>query len=250
MKKYMDRLGMTVVHFADGDAGGDGGGSGDGGAGETHWAGDLSKDATYDSITKNYKSQKDQLVGHIELAKKIGTMSGIPDDKSSDEDWDNFTAKTRPRNVGEYKDVAPEGLPEDVFDENMAGVMKQAAHDAGIPTRLFSKLWGTYWDSVGAQTKALDEKAAEIRTADEKIVRAKWGVDTEANTKMAQSAFEKTGVAEFLISNGMNTHPGMLVLGHHAAIQLEEMAPAGGGGKDGEGKDIPWHGGYEEVKDK
>ena len=228
----------------------EGEGEGDGGGGEDHWAGDLSKDTAYDSITKNYKTQQDQLNGHIELAKKIGTMSGIPDDKSSDEDWDNFTAKTRPRNVGEYKDVAPEGLPEGIFDDDMAGVMKQAAHDAGIPTRQFTQQWNKYWEVIGAQTKALDEKATEIRTADEKTVRASWGVDTDKNTKMAQSAFEKTGVAEFLIGNGMNTHPGMLVLGHHAAIQLEEMAAAGGGGKDGGGKDEPWHGGYQEVKDK
>lgn len=228
----------------------EGDGDGDGGGGEDHWAGDLSKDTAYDSITKNYKTQEEQFKGHMEAVKKMGTMSGVPDDKSSDEDWDNFTAKTRPRNVGEYKDVAPEGLPEDVYDEDMAGVMKQAAHDAGIPTRLFSKLWGTYWDSVGEQVKGLDEKATEIRTADEKTVRASWGVDYDKNTKMAQSAFEKTGLAELLIGNGMNTHPGMLVLGHHAAIQLEEMAPSGGGDKGGEAKDVPWHGGYQEVKDK
>lgn len=243
MKDWMNRSGMTVVHFADGDGGDAGGG------GEEHWAGDLSKDTAYDSLTKNYKTQEEQFKGHMEAVRKMGTMSGIPNDKSSDDDWDSFTAKTRPRNVGDYKDVTPEGLPEGVYDEGMAGVMKQAAHDAGIPTRQFTQQWNKYWEVVGAQTKDLDEKAADIRTADEKTVRSSWGVDYEKNTKLAASAFEKTGVAEFLIANGMNTHPGMLVLGHHAAIQLGEMEAAGGGGKGSEGKDIPWHGGYPEVKD-
>ena len=245
MKDWMNRSGMTVVHFAEGDAGSEGEA---GGGGEDHFAG---KDAGVVSFADNkgWKSGAEAVVGYQELEKKIGTMSGVPNDKSSDEDWDNFTAKTRPRNVAEYKDVPPEGLPEGIFDESMAGVMKQAAHDAGIPTRQFTQQWDKYWETIGAQTKALDEKAAEIRTADEKTVRASWGVDYETNTKMANSAFEKTGVAEFLIGNGMNTHPGMLVLGHHAAIQLEEMAAAGGGGKDGEGKDIPWHRDYQEVRD-
>jgi len=245
MKLFKHPL-WPMLRYAKFEGEGDGDG---GGGGEPHFAGE-DADTVGFADTKGWKSGADAVKGYRELEGKIGTMSSIPNDKSSDEDWDSFTTKTRPRNVGEYKDAPPEGLPEGVYDENIASMMKQAAHDAGIPTRQFTQQWNKYWEVIGAQTKALDEKAAEIRAADDKTVRATWLADTEKNTKMAQSAFEKTGVAEFLIANGMNTHPGMLVLGHHASIQLEEMAAAGGGGKEGEGKDVPWHGNYQEVKDK
>jgi hypothetical protein len=157
-----------------------------------HWAGD-DKDLTAFADTKGWKDGATALTAYRELEKKMGSMAPIPGADASDEDYEKFAAKLRGRNVGEYADVAPEGLPEDVYDEGLATSMKNAALEAGIPPRMFSKVWGAYWKAVGEQVADLDKKATEVRTEDEKTMRVKWGTDYDSNLALAGRAMEKTG---------------------------------------------------------
>lgn len=214
--------------------------------GTEHWAGEDADLQQY-ADTKGFKGASDALVAYKELETKQGSMVTIPKGDADDEVWEKFTGKLRPRNADAYADKPPEGLPEDTYDETLAAVMKQAAHEAGIPPRSFSKLWGKYWDAVGSQLKELDTKAKEIKDADEKTLRDKWKGDYDANIKISDESMEKNGAMELLKQFGLDTHPVMRHVFHQLALASAEMQPAGGGSEDETGEK-PWHGGYPELK--
>jgi len=233
------------------DAGGGGGGD-DNDTHDTpaakpsaHWVGE-DKDLQGYVDKKGYKDPASVTSAYRELEKKFGGMTTVPDAKATDDDWEKFAGKLRPRNVGEYADVAPEGLPEDIYDENLSTAMKQAAFDIGIPPKMFSRLWGQYWQSVGDQVKGLDNKATEIKTQDEKTMRVKWGNDYDANTKLADRTLEKTGLKDLFKQFGIDSHPLVLSVFHHLSQHMEEMQPPGA--KGGEPEDKPqWFTDYKGV---
>jgi hypothetical protein len=198
-----------------------------------HWAGE-DKDLQSFAETKGFKDGATALTAYRELEKLQGKMVTLPGEDATDDDWDKFTGKLRPRNVGAYADQAPEGLPEGTYDEGIAAVMKQAAHDAGIPPKLFSKLWGKYWETVGGQLADLDTKAAQMRTDDEKTQREAWGTEFDKNLMVAERAMEKTGAKELLMSFGIDTHPVMRNVFHQLGLTLEESQPPTPGGGDSE----------------
>ncbi len=186
-------------------------------------------DATKELVaTKGFKGAGDVINGYRELETKLGTMSSIPDAASSDEDWGKFSDKLRPKDVSSYADVAPEGLPEGTFSENMAKEMKAMAHEAGIPPKLFSKLWGKYWEISGAQIKSFDEKAAEIKTNDSKALRELWKADHDKNDALATRALDKSGVGTVLKDFGLENNPKVREAFKNLANLTEEVITKGG----------------------
>ena len=178
--------------------------------------------------TKGFKGAGDVINGYRELETKLGTMSSIPDAASSDEDWGKFGDKLRPKDVSSYADVAPEGLPEGAFDENMAKAMKDMALEAGIPPRFFTKQWNKFWEMTGAQIKTLDEKAAEIKTNDSKALRELWKGDHDKNDALAERALTKSGVGEVLKEFGILGHPKIRDAFKNLASLTEEAITKGG----------------------
>ena len=196
-----------------------------------HWAGE-DKDLQAYVDKKGIKDAGAAMKVYRDMETKMGTMVGLPGEDATDEDWDKFASKLRPRNVAAYADAAPKGIPEDVYDEGMAAVMKQAAYDIGIPPKLFSSLWSRYWLAVGSQVKDLDDKAAEIKADDEKTMRVAWKKDYDANVELANRAMEKTGLKELFTSLGIASHPLVQTAFHHFSESLEEFKPPDGkGGK-------------------
>ena len=258
----------------EGDGGGDGGDGGGGGEG-SHWAGsDVAlqtwasdngfKDAASvakahrDLTSKHWAGDDKDLQAYVDkkglkdaasmtkvyrdMETKMGTMVGLPADDANDVAYEKFASKLRGRNVGEYGGVAPEGLPDGVFDEGLAGAMSQGAFDIGLPSKMYKQLESIFWKAQGAQIAELDAKAAEIKAADEKTMRAAWpGGDYAANTALADRAMEKTGLKDLFTQLGIATHPAVQVALHQMSQYLEEMKPPDSkGGDDSGGEEGAW----------
>jgi len=278
---------MASWRFADGADGTDGADGADGGGGGkvSHWAGDdvalktwaddkgfkdaaSAAKAYKESSSKHWVGDDKDLQAYVDkkglkdagsvtkiyqdLEKKMGAMIGLPSEDANDVAYEKFAGKLRGRNVGEYAAALPEGLPEDVFDENLAGAIRQGAFDIGIPPKMYKQMEGLYWKAVGAQVKELDEKASEIKGEDEKTMRVKWGSDYDKNMELSGRAMEKTGVKDILKSVGLDTHPVIRMAFHQMSENLEEMSPPDSKGvSDGSGEsEGAWYTDYPEVKRK
>jgi hypothetical protein len=199
---------------------------------------------------KGYKDAASVATAYREMEKKQGTMVSIPDGKASDEDYEKFAAKVRPRNAGEYNISPPDGLPEDVYDSAFAERIAAKALARGIPKRMFDGLFQDYLSEIGADITQLDAKAAEVKAEDEKTMRLKWGTEYDANIALADRALEKTNLKELFSQFGIATHPLVQVAFQQMAGYLEEMKPPDGKGGAPGGEEDQWFTEYEGVGPK
>lgn len=113
----------------------------------------------------------------------------VPTDKSSQADRDAFyQALGRPKTVAEYGFERPDGLPEALWDNDLAAEITEKGWEAGLTRRQMDVLKEVY---VGYEQRLATAVAAE-KEATEKALRQEWGDKYDANVERAKAFLAKT----------------------------------------------------------
>lgn len=214
---------------------GETGGVQDAGAGESGADSGSVTPTWRDSIADEYKENeafKDVedinalLKNHLDLKKSNEELAGkIP---------------VVPETADGYALEIPPGVPE---DKTFVGLMKDAAHKAGMGQEQFKVMADHY---IAIQKAALDY----IATEQEKGINAlkvEWGTKYDANTTVAQQAFKKFAPTEdeanYLKTTGLDKDPVLIRIFHRVGSAVsEDYLPGGDGGIADSGVQRDQHG--------
>lgn len=144
--------------------------------------------ANNSNFTK-YNNVKDFMAGHESLVKHLGNAVSIPNETSTQDDWNAFYDKLgRPASAAEYKfqDKLPEGLEiDDQLDKNY----RDLAYQIGLNNTQAQKLREFYNTAVeaayNANQKEVQTHLSKIHDANVREIKQMWGGDYQAKTKIA-----------------------------------------------------------------
>lgn len=136
-----------------------------------------------------YNSVKDFMAGHDSLVSHLGNSISIPNETSTQDDWNSFYDKLgRPATAADYKfqDDLPDGLEiDDQLDKNY----RDLAYQIGLNNTQAQKLRAFYNTAVAAAHEANQKQVqtylAETHDANVREIKQMWGGDYQAKTKIA-----------------------------------------------------------------
>lgn len=133
------------------------------------------------SIYNNIKDVKGafSIIGN--QAKLVGRKNTIPDDKSSEGDWNTFyEAWGRPKTVDDYK-LEPDEFTKDYFDEESMKGIKDSYHKAGLNQKQAEIMWQNELARAQRLNKYIkDSTEMETRKANAMIDES-WGIARKEN---------------------------------------------------------------------
>ncbi len=147
------------------------------------------------------------------------TLLRLPKDEAAPEWADVWTKLGRPEKPDGY---TFEGI------EDMPGLdgFRQAAHEAGLPTKAAQKLAGWY-----AQHQ--DQQREQMRASTEQALRQEWGAAYEERIHSAKKLVEQVGgkeMIDFVERSGFGNHPTVIKMLAKLAGQVAEPGALKGGG--------------------
>lgn len=138
-----------------------------------------------------YSTVKAFAEGHEALLTKLGTSVTIPNENSTQEQWDAFYTKLgRPESADKYEfeDKLPEGLE---IDEKLDGDYRALAYKIGLTASQAQELRAFYNGAVEtaylANQKAVQTSLAETHDKNVAAIKEMWGGDYKAKTKIAMN---------------------------------------------------------------
>jgi hypothetical protein len=215
--------------------GGAGGTTGDGGQKPDEgplqpWLGQGSDDQKRNEYLGGFKSIPEANKAHLELYEKSKVTVKIPDSTSSEEELAAFRKANGVPDKPEGYELAIPDLPEGMqVDTETAKWFKEISHKLGLNKHQANTL---YAEESKRRVNAYNLAKGNIDKGIEGV-KAKWGVDYEANLVIANRAVSKfggEGFPEFLKVSGLGNNPTMLefCLKVGKAIS-EDTTPAGVG---------------------
>lgn len=136
-----------------------------------------------------YNNVKDFMAGHESLVSHLGNSISIPNETSTQDDWNSFYDKLgRPASPADYKfeDKLPEGL---TIDEGLDKSYRTLAHEIGLTGTQAQKLRAFYNSAVEAaylgNQKEVQTRLAEAHGNNVREIKQMWGGDYQAKTKIA-----------------------------------------------------------------
>lgn len=155
---------------------------------------DFLKDYPQYANNKNftkYNNVKDFMAGHESLVSHLGNSISIPNDYSSQDDWNSFYDKLgRPATAADYKfqDNLPDGLE---IDDQLDKGYRDLAYQIGLNNTQAQKLRDFYNTAVEAaytaNQKEVQTRLSEIHDANVREIKQMWGGDYQAKTKIAMN---------------------------------------------------------------
>ena len=205
------------------------------------------------AATAQRKATQDE----AKYAEKYKGMVRVPDENTRSEDVAAFrTATGVPDSKDGYELSVPDGDDKAGF-EAIAGVIRPAAHEAGVPGKALSGIWSKVVAVIQAQNKTLEDKGLELIQTDEKTLKDKYKEKYPEFMKAGADALAKfTGgkaVLDLLTNYGIQNHPAIReLLGTEIApLVLEGVTVGGAGGpQGGEGDGWPLTYKYDPISGK
>ncbi len=127
---------------------------------------------------------------HVNLQSLIGRKGIIPPgDNASPAELDRYHAALgRPEAPADYGFAPPDGLPDGVYDQALAGAFAEAAHRAGLSDRQAHALHDWFVERARAGLAGRGEAAAGNARAAESELRREWGGDYDRKMEEARRA--------------------------------------------------------------
>lgn len=146
----------------------------------------------FDTPDKFYKAFTDSQTA---ARAKTEGMLKPPDDETSEaekEAWDAAVAKARgvPESVDGYDITPPEGVPEEMWDGELAKGFAEKAHSLGLGKGEARELLDWYNEGMAAQATA-NQQAAQ---ADAAKVREAWGKEFDRNLQQSMDVATALGL--------------------------------------------------------
>jgi hypothetical protein len=170
-------------------------------------------DGWRDKLDDNYKNSDSlkEMKNIIGLAKAyhdtkalVGQkMEKIPDDKSSQEEWDAFYNKAgRPSEPSKYeiKQLEDENFKDLILDDERLNALKAKAHELGLSQK---QLQGMLEYSQQSDLESYKNQSEEIRKKTIEDLKLEWGEQNfDKNLKTVDLVAEKLGLSQQLAENG------------------------------------------------
>lgn len=153
-----------------------------------------------------YKTKEDFWKGVDSTIKMVGqkqVVNGlqVPGDQATDEDWNNFFAKSgRPETADKY--ALPDDIkgPEGIDWEAEKSQVKAIAHKAGLNQKQAATLFKEYAATLNQQFQAQNIPI-------EQVIKTAFKENPEANYELAKKAMETYGIGDSLKAEGLDKHP-------------------------------------------
>lgn len=141
-----------------------------------------------------------------------------------------------PEKPEDFHLARPEGIPEDCWNEDLAGSMARVAHEYGVPSRAMEALAETYGRQYADYLEQSETSGQESKQEAEESLRRDWGNDFDKARAEAVSAVrilsEKAGISssDILEDPGLASNPVFIKMMREAALMMGE-APLRRGGE-------------------
>ena len=188
-------------------------------------------------------AQRKVSAGDKRFEEQLEGMVKLPGKNATPEETAAFNKLTgAPDSKDGYELTIPENDDKTTY-EAIAGVVRAAAHEAGISAKKLPGVWNKVVEALVAQNKAIEEKGLALIKADEDALKEKYPGDKhDALIKTGDKALGtfKAGkaVTELLTNYGIINHPAIReFLANEVAPLVLEGVTAGGdsvAGADGE----------------
>ena len=150
---------------------------------------DLRSNLTLKS-TKNVASMASQLVNAQQMIGKSGNMVVIPDENSSQVEWDNYYDQTRGVDTaGDYTIAHDEALG--AVDETMEAAFKDLAYSEGLRNSTVQKLIAMDDQRMLAMREAMETQTANEKAAAEETLKKEWGGAYDQRLHLANRMIEE-----------------------------------------------------------
>lgn len=194
----------------------------------TDWRADLPPDLRDNPVTKRIGSVQDLLKEHIGVQKLIGGEKiPAPQDNWGEAEWNaHFDRLGRPESAEGYEidtSELPESFP---LDEAMMGVVRKAAHAAGIPAKALGAVMGEVLKHQAEGYAAIQQQSAQQAAETDKALKTEWGASYGAKLDQANRAFKQVfgdqvdEIRNTVLADGT-------LLGNHPAL-IQAFAKVGG----------------------
>lgn len=167
-------------------------------AGATSWTDGLGEAVRDYAAGKGWRDADALVESYRHLERKIGERGlPVPGAEADDAAWERFHAAAgRPERAEDYAFAMPEGLPDDfAYSEEMAGLMRGWAHEAGLNPRQAQKLHDSYVGHLAEWSRGFRADQERRRAAAEAELRADWGGAYRRNRELAGRAVDAFGGA-------------------------------------------------------
>ena len=229
LKFLRDESGNISLTGGDGsgDGNGDGGepGDGDGGSGDPSgqtgnsiFPEGLDESITNDPSLKVFiKDEKldygNLLKSYVHAQKKMGEKGiKIPDNHSTDEDWNNFYNKLRPAELDQYElnNSLPDGT---ALNEEMFNGFKANAHKLGLSTKQAQSVLDWYNQTTMSTITQQQEAQQANYTEQVDNLKKEWGEGFQKEMNLAQRAvkeFADEADIKYLKESGLDGDPRLI----------------------------------------
>ena len=168
---------------------------------------DIQNDPSLKVFIKDNKLNYANLVkSYVHAQKKMGDKGvRLPDNHSTEEDWNNFYNMLRPSEMDKYelKNSLPEGTP---LDENMFNGFRENAHKLGLSTKQAQTMLDWYNETTNSVQSQAKETQEANYAREVKGLREEWGEGFDKEMNLAQRAikeFADEKDVEFLKESGL-----------------------------------------------
>ena len=146
------------------------------------WHDQLPDDLKENASLADFKDVGGLAKSYIETKAKVGTMTTIPDGRSSEEAWNGLWNKLgRPESADRYEFELPE-VQGHTYDEEYIEAFKASAHSLGLTTTQAQGIFNHQMSAIAEQGQEMeDDDVAEIEKATAEL-RTKWGLTYDAQT--------------------------------------------------------------------
>ncbi len=184
--------------------------------GESRWTDGLGDGLRDYAAGKGWRDADALVESYRHLERKIGERGlPVPSADAGEAAWERFySAAGRPERAEDYTFAMPEGLPDDfAYSEEMAGLMRGWAHEAGLNPRQAQKLHDSYVGHLAEWSRGYRADQERRRAAAETELRADWGGAYRRNRELAGRAVDAFGGAplkDALKAMGLKDDPRLL----------------------------------------
>ena len=160
-----------------------------GGSGEQkgHWLGDLIKDHP---TLERFKEPQALAKSYLEAEKMVSSRIPVPSNDSSQEEWDKFYGRFRPKEYKEYSLSMP-GVSD--LDEAKLANWKQTFYDAGLSQKQVDKVMHRFTSDLVEAERFDNTATLEQQTKTQVELKQEWGANYEANKGMILSMLQELG---------------------------------------------------------
>lgn len=209
---------------------------------ETRWTDALGEGVRDYAAGKGWRDADALVESYRHLERKIGERGlPLPAAEADEAVWERFyNAAGRPEQPDGYEFAMPEGLPDDfAYSEEMAGLMRGWAHEAGLNPRQAQKLHDSYVGHLAEWSRGYRADQERRRAAAETELRADWGGAYRRNRELAGRAVDAFGGAplkDALKAMGLKDDPRLLRAFARAGELIAEDGMVGEGANRAAGR--------------